>query len=93
MENASRMGRQFAVWIGLVPKQRSSGGRSRLLGISKRGDRYLRTLLIHTALAPRWAELVESRTRRSLWLLKMGERRHGFLVARRTFANKNARIA
>ena len=44
-------GRQFAAWIGLVPKQRSSGGRSRLFGISKRGDRYLRTLLIHGARA------------------------------------------
>jgi hypothetical protein len=44
-------GRQFAAWLGLVPKQRSSGGRARLFGISKRGDRYLRTLLIHGARA------------------------------------------
>lgn len=46
-------GRQFAAWLGLVPKQRSSGGRARLFGISKRGDRYLRTLMIpgaHAAL-------------------------------------------
>jgi transposase len=42
-------GRQFAAWLDLVPKQRSSGGRARLFGISKRGDRYLRTLLIHGA--------------------------------------------
>src|SRR5215470_589748 len=42
-------GRQFAAWLGLVPKQRSSGGRARLFGISKRGDRYIRTLLIHGA--------------------------------------------
>lgn len=42
-------GRQFAAWLGLVPKQRSSGGQSRLFGISKRGDRYLRTLMIHGA--------------------------------------------
>jgi transposase len=42
-------GRQFAAWLGLVPKQRSSGGRARSFGISKRGDRYLRTLLIHGA--------------------------------------------
>lgn len=40
-------GRQFAAWLGLVPKQHSSGGKPRLLGISKRGDAYLRTLLIH----------------------------------------------
>jgi transposase len=39
-------GRQFAAWLGLVPKQHSSGSRIRLSGISKRGDRYLRTLLI-----------------------------------------------
>jgi transposase len=44
-------GRQFAAWLGLVPKQRSSGGRARLFGISKRGDRYLRTLLIRGARA------------------------------------------
>ena len=43
-------GRQVAAWLGLVPKQHSSGGKSTLLGISKRGDSYLRTLLIHGAL-------------------------------------------
>ena len=42
-------GRQFSAWLGLVPRQNSSGGKSRLLGISKRGDTYLRTLLIHGA--------------------------------------------
>lgn len=42
--------RQFAAWIGLVPQQHKSGGKSRMLDISKRGDAYLRTLLIHGAL-------------------------------------------
>lgn len=42
-------GRQLAAWLGLVPKQSSSGGKHALLGISKRGDTYLRTLLIHGA--------------------------------------------
>jgi transposase len=42
-------GRQMAAWLGLVPKQHSSGGKNTLLGISKRGDAYLRTLLIHGA--------------------------------------------
>src|ERR1022692_452330 len=42
-------GRQFAAWLGLVPRQSSSGGKTNLLGISKRGDTYLRTLLIHGA--------------------------------------------
>ncbi len=46
-----RNGRQFAAWLGLVPKQHSSGGKARLFGISKRGDRYLRTMLIHGARA------------------------------------------
>jgi len=40
-------GRQLAAWLGLVPKQDSSGGKHKLLGMSKRGDSYLRTLLIH----------------------------------------------
>jgi transposase len=44
-------GRQLAAWLGLVPRQHSSGGKDRLLGISKRGDIYLRTLLIHGARA------------------------------------------
>lgn len=46
---AFRSGREFAAYIGLVPKQSGSGGRVNLLGISKRGDVYLRTLLIHGA--------------------------------------------
>ncbi|MGF6971624.1 transposase [Paraburkholderia sp. JPY465] len=44
-----RSGREFAAWIGLVPKQTGSGGKVTLLGISRRGDTYLRTLLIHGA--------------------------------------------
>lgn len=40
-------GRELSAWLGLVPRQHSTGGKSRLLGISKRGDLYLRTLLIH----------------------------------------------
>ncbi|WP_253262699.1 transposase, partial [Pseudomonas aeruginosa] len=44
-----RTGRQFAAWLGLVPRQHSTGGQQRLGNISKRGDTYLRTLLIHGA--------------------------------------------
>jgi len=40
-------GRQLAAWMGLVPRQFSSGGKQRLLGITKRGDKYLRKLLVH----------------------------------------------
>src|SRR4029434_97592 len=50
-------GRQFAAWLGLVPKQHSTGGQTRLLGISKRGDSYVRKLLIHGARATlRWVK-------------------------------------
>ncbi len=48
---AFKSGREFAAWLGLVPRQTGTGGRLRLLGISKRGDTYLRTLLIHGARA------------------------------------------
>jgi transposase len=48
---AFKSGREFAAWLGLVPRQTGTGGRVRLLGISKRGDKYLRTLLIHGARA------------------------------------------
>jgi transposase len=47
--SAFKNGRQFAAWLGLVPRQHSTGGKERLLGISKRGDSYLRKLLIHGA--------------------------------------------
>lgn len=49
--SAFKSGREFAAYIGLVPKQTGSGGKVRLLGISKRGDKYLRTLFIHGARA------------------------------------------
>ena len=44
-----KSGRDFSAWLGLVPRQHSSGGKDHLLGMSKRGDVYLRTLLIHGA--------------------------------------------
>ena len=84
-------GRQFAAWLGLVPKQRSSGGRARLFGISKRGDRYLRTLLIHGARSA-LARVRDKQDPRSLWLGRMRQRRHPNIVAV-ALANKNARIA
>lgn len=83
-------GRQFAAWLGLVPKQRSSGGKSRLFGISKRGDRYLRTLMIHGARAV-LAKTGGKTDPRSLWIERMRERRHPNVVAV-AVANKNARI-
>ena len=83
-------GRQFAAWLGLVPKQRSSGGKARLFGISKRGDRYLRTMLIRGARAVLGRSGDKTDTR-SQWINRMRERRHPNVVAV-ALANKNARI-
>ncbi len=83
-------GRQFAAWLGLVPKQRSSGGKTRLFGISKRGDRYLRTLMIHGARAV-LGKAGGKTDSRSQWISQMRERRHPNVVAV-ALANKNARI-
>lgn len=85
-----RNGRQFAAWLGLVPKQHSSGGKARLFGISKRGDRYLRTLLIHGARAV-LSRAAGKTDARSQWIGRMRERRHPNVVAV-ALANKNARI-
>lgn len=85
-----RNGRQFAAWLGLVPRQRSSGGKARLFGISKRGDRYLRTLMIHGARAV-LGKAGGKQDPRSQWIGRMRERRHPNVVAV-ALANKNARI-
>jgi len=82
-------GRHLAAWLGLVPRQHTTGGKPRLLGISKRGDRYLRTLLIHGARAAlRGAPKRDDRCSR--WVLALERRggRHKAGVAR---ANKIAR--
>ena len=84
-------GRQLAAWIGIVPRQHSTGGRPVLLGISKHGDVYLRTLLIHGARAViRHAEHKSGQT--DSWLNKLIARR-GKNVAAVALANKNTRIA
>ena len=80
-----RSGREFAAWIGLVPGQTGSGGKVRLLGISKRGDTYLRTLLIHGARAV----LLHAKTP-SPWLQQLSQRRPLNVVVV-ALANKIAR--
>ena len=81
----------MAAWLGLVPRQHSTGGRERLLGISKRGDVYLRQLLIHGARAVlRWVERKEDPTSR--WATALKARRHTN-VACVAMANKIARVA
>ena len=86
-----RSGREPAAWLGIVPRQRSTGGRTRLLGISKRGDRHLRCLFIHGA---RSALRTAARRadRRSRWAVEVEERR-GTNIAAVALANKNARTA
>ena len=83
-------GRQFAAWLGLVPRQHSSGGKARLLGISKRGDPYLRTILIHGARSVVYRARQKT-DRRSLWIADK-QRRLGTSKACVAVANKNARI-
>ena len=82
---AFKSGREFAAWLGLVPRQTGTGGRVRLLGISKRGDRYLRTLLIHGARAV----LTHSKAPPE-WLTELAKRRPKN-VAVVAMANKMAR--
>ena len=83
-------GRQFAAWLGLVPRQWSSGGKARHGRITKRGDVYLRTLLIHGARAVmRYLEKKDDR--KSLWVKSIKERR-GFNKAAVALAAKHARI-
>src|SRR5471032_123212 len=84
-------GRQFAASLGLTPRQHSSGGKDRLLGISKRGDTYLRTLMVHGARsALRTAKSKEDRL--SQWAVRLAERSHPN-VAAIALANKTARMA
>ena len=82
---AFRSGREFAAWLGLVPRHRGTGGRVQLLGISKRGDTYLRTLLIHGARSV----LTHSKTPPE-WAVRLAERRP-LNVAVVALANKMAR--
>ena len=89
--SAFRKGRDFAAWVGLVPRQYSTGGKAKLLGISKRGNIYLRKVLIHGARAAAmrikrdrfpigaWMNALEARAPRNVLVVAM--------------ANKLARIA
>jgi len=84
-------GRQMSAALGLTPRQHSSGGRERLLGISKRGDAYLRTLLIHGARAVmRTARAKDDPL--SKWVIRLADRRHPN-VAAAALASKTTRIA
>ena len=86
-----RNGRNFAAWIGLVPYQYSTGGKNKLLGISKRGNKDLRELFIDAARAVMWRDESAERYFGS-WLIEL-KRRKPFNVAVVALANKLARIA
>lgn len=84
-------GRELAAWLGLVPKQHSSGGKQELLGISKRGNSYFRSLLIHGARAKmRWLQ-DKRETKMEICLQKLKEQK-GINKTSLALANKNARI-
>jgi transposase len=86
-----RNGRELAVALGLAPRQHGTGGRAKLLGISKRGDKYVRTLLIHGARSA--LRCAAGKTDRlSRWAVALAERAHPN-VAAVALANKTARIA
>lgn len=88
---AFKSGRELAAWLGLVPRQHSTGGKPTLLGISKRGDTYLRTLLIHGGrTVVRVAD--KHQDQRSLWVTQV-EKRRGKNISAVAVANKNARVA
>jgi len=82
-------GRQFAAWLGLVPRQNSSGGKTNLLSISKRGDTYLRTMLIHGARSV-LLHLKSHPDQADGWLARVANRRNPN-IAVVALANKNAR--
>ena len=89
-----RCGRQFAAWLGLTPRQYSTGGKTRLGRISRRGDNYLRGLLVQGARSALQAALrarPERRNRLAAWMVATHQRigYHKTLVA---IANKHARL-
>lgn len=85
-----RNGAQFGAWLGLTPRQNSSGGKNRLGGITRRGDMYLRTLLIQGAKSVVWSAHKRADPI-SRWVHGLREK-HGWQKAAVALANKNARI-
>ena len=87
---AFRTGREFAAWIGLVPRQNSTGGKERLGSISKQGDRYLRRLFVLGAISI--VRTARTRPEKYPWLIELLARRPAKVVAV-ALANKMARVA
>lgn len=89
--SAFRKGREFAAWLGLTPRQHSTGGKAKLLGISKRGNEYLRRLFVHGARSV-LQQTKRERISMGAWLTQLEARVHRN-VAVVALANKLARIA
>ncbi|WP_235855684.1 IS110 family transposase [Flagellimonas aequoris] len=89
--SAFAKGRDLAAWLGLTPRQHSTGGKTKMLGISKRGNRYLRTQLIHGARAA-MRHFVEKQTAMGVWLRNLLARAHPNVVVV-ALAAKLARVA
>src|ERR1700692_1094357 len=87
--NIFRSGREFAAWLGLVPRQNSTGGKARLGGISKRGDSYLRRLLVNSA---HTVLLCSKAAKADPWIVSLRGRKPRLVVAV-ALANKTARVA
>jgi transposase len=88
--SAFKTGRDFAAWIGLVPRQYSTGGKEKLGGISKQGDRYLRRLLVLGAMAV--IQHARRHPEKNPWIMRLLAKKPAKLVAV-AIANKTARIA
>ncbi|WP_353623106.1 transposase [Salinisphaera sp. G21_0] len=88
--SAFKNGREMAAWLGLVTKQQSTGGVPTLPGISKRGDTYLRTLLIHGGRTV-GRVVYKHDNRRNNWIKELDQRR-GKNISAVAVANKNTRI-
>lgn len=80
----------MAAWLGLVPRQETTGGKPRLLGISKRGNRYIRKQLIHGARSVLISKTLKSQKLHQ-WVELKGRRHRNIVTV--AVANKNARIA
>jgi transposase len=86
-----RKGRDLAAWLGLVPRQHSTGGRPKLLGISKRGNEYLRRMLLHGARSV-MMQVERNPSALGVWITDLSKRKHHNVTAV-ALANKMARIA
>ena len=86
-----RKGRDLAAWLGLVPRQHSTGGRPKLLGISKRGNEYLRRMLLHGARSV-MMQVERNSSALGAWITDLSKRKHHNVTAV-ALANKMARIA